>query len=153
MLEPHEDICRLYSHVSGKKRTWLIQLPCDSRPPAASSIAVQNISSMKYIIYGSLGFTYRVSHNWVLTLFLLFCWLIFILIAKVGVVLKNSGNLLHDRHKKFENQFRNCWDNWGQSFQLKNRIFFSASELAKCKFQNDGCQLWPQLSQLFLNEF
>ena len=44
---------------------------------------------------------YRVSHNWVLTLFLLFCRLIFILIAKVGVVLKNSGYLLQDRHKNF----------------------------------------------------
>ena len=28
-------------------------------------------------------------------------------IAKVGTVLKNSGNLLCDRHKNFENRFRN----------------------------------------------
>ena len=26
-------------------------------------------------------------------------------IAKVGTFLKNSGNLLHDRHKNFENRF------------------------------------------------
>ena len=59
--------------------------------------------------------TYRVSHNWVFTLFLLFCWLLLILISKVGIVLENSGNLLHDRHKNFENRFRNGLDNWGQS--------------------------------------
>ena len=58
---------------------------------------------------------YRVSHNWVFTLFLLFCWLLLILISKVGIVLENSGNLLHDRHKNFENRFRNGLDNWGQS--------------------------------------
>ena len=58
---------------------------------------------------------YRVSHNWVFTFFLLFCWLLLILISKVGIVLENSGNLLHDRHKNFENRFRNGLDNWGQS--------------------------------------
>ena len=38
---------------------------------------------------------------------LLFCRLLLIQIAKVGTFLKNSGNLLHDRHKNFENRFRN----------------------------------------------
>ena len=38
---------------------------------------------------------------------LLFCRLLFIQIAKVGTFLKNSENLLHDRHKNFENRFRN----------------------------------------------
>ena len=33
--------------------------------------------------------------------------LLLIPIAKVGVALKNSGNLLHHRHKNFENPFRN----------------------------------------------
>ena len=61
---------------------------------------------------------YRVSHNWLFTLFLLFWRLLLILHAKVGVVLKNSENLQHDRHKNFENRFRNGRDNWGQSFQL-----------------------------------
>ena len=39
--------------------------------------------------------------------YLLFCRLLVIQIAKVGTFLKNSGNLLHDRHKNFENRFRN----------------------------------------------
>jgi len=47
--------------------------------------------------------------------------LLLIQIAKVGVALKNSGNLLHYRHKNFENQFRNSWAEictWGQSRHL-----------------------------------
>ena len=47
--------------------------------------------------------------------YLLFSRLLLIQIAKVGTVIKNSGNLLHDRHKNFENRFRNSWDHWGQS--------------------------------------
>ena len=39
--------------------------------------------------------------------YLLFCGLLLMQIAKVGTFLKNSGNLLHDRHKNFENRFRN----------------------------------------------
>ena len=35
--------------------------------------------------------------------YLLFCGLLLMQIAKVGTFLKNSGNLLHDRHKNFEN--------------------------------------------------
>ena len=35
--------------------------------------------------------------------YLLFFWLLLIQIGKVGMFLKNSGNLLHDRHKNFEN--------------------------------------------------
>ena len=35
--------------------------------------------------------------------YLLFCCLLLMQIAKVGTFLKNSGNLLHDRHKNFEN--------------------------------------------------
>ena len=35
----------------------------------------------------------------------------FIQNANIGGVLKNSGNLLHDRHKNFENRFRNSWYN------------------------------------------
>ena len=38
---------------------------------------------------------------------LLLCRLLLMQIAKVGRFLKNSGNLLHDRHKNFENRFRN----------------------------------------------
>ena len=37
--------------------------------------------------------------------------LLLILITKVGVAMKNLGNFLHYRHKNFENQFRNSWDN------------------------------------------
>ena len=48
----------------------------------------------------------------------------FIQNANVGGVLKNSGNLLHDKHKNFENRFRNSWDNWGQSCLLSQRYFF-----------------------------
>ena len=44
--------------------------------------------------------------------------LLLIPIAKVGVALKNSGNLLHHRHKNFENWFRNSLDTWGQSQHL-----------------------------------
>ena len=50
--------------------------------------------------------------------YLLFFPLLLIQIAKVGTFLKNSGNLLHDRHKNFENRIRNSWDNWGQSCHL-----------------------------------
>ena len=39
--------------------------------------------------------------------YLLFCRLLLTKIAKVGMFLKNSGDLLHDRHKNFENRFRN----------------------------------------------
>ena len=35
--------------------------------------------------------------------YLLFYRLLLMQIAKVGTILKNSGNLLHDRHKNFEN--------------------------------------------------
>ena len=49
--------------------------------------------------------------------FLLFCQLLLYQNTKVGWVLKNAGNLLHDRHQNFENRFRNSWDNWGQSWQ------------------------------------
>ena len=51
----------------------------------------------------------------------------FIQNANGGGVLKNSGNLLHDRHKNFENRFRNSWDNRGQSCHLSHRYFFSDS--------------------------
>ena len=39
--------------------------------------------------------------------YLLFCRLLLTQIAKVGTFSKNSGDLLHDRHKNFENRFRN----------------------------------------------
>ena len=32
-------------------------------------------------------------------------------------------------------------------------IIFCLCVIAKCEFLNDGCQLWPQLSQVFLNRF
>ena len=35
--------------------------------------------------------------------YLLFCGLQLMQIAKVGTFLKNSGDLLHDRHRNFEN--------------------------------------------------
>ena len=46
-------------------------------------------------------------------------------IAKVGSFMKNSENLLQDRHKNFENRFRNSWDNWGQNWQpsFRNGLF------------------------------
>ena len=47
--------------------------------------------------------------------YLLLCRILLMQIAKVWRFLKNSGNLLHDRHKNFENRFRNNWDNLGQS--------------------------------------
>ena len=43
--------------------------------------------------------------------YLLFCRLLLMQISKVGMFLKNSGDLLHDRHKNFENRFRNSRDN------------------------------------------
>ena len=74
----------------------------------------------------------RVSHKSVLTLFLPFSRTKFIQNAKVGGVLKNSRNLLHDRHKNFENQFRNSWDNWGQSWQPSFRnLHFASTEAEK----------------------
>ena len=38
-------------------------------------------------------------------------------IKNVGGVLKNSGNLQQNRHKNFQNWWRNVWDNWAQSCQ------------------------------------
>ena len=43
--------------------------------------------------------------------YLLFCRLLLMQIAKVGTFLKNLGNLLHNRHKNFENRIRNSRDN------------------------------------------
>ena len=43
--------------------------------------------------------------------YLLFCRLLLMQIAKAGTFLKNLGNLLHDRHKNFENRIRNSRDN------------------------------------------
>ena len=48
--------------------------------------------------------------------YLLFCRLLLVQIAKVGSFMKNSGNLLQDRHKHLENWLRNNWDNCGQSW-------------------------------------
>ena len=53
--------------------------------------------------------------------YLLFCRLLVMQNAKVGTFFKNLGNLLHDRHKNFENGFRNIWDNWAQSWHLKQK--------------------------------
>ena len=33
------------------------------------------------------------------------------------------------------------------------KLFFGLCVIAKCQFLNDGCQLWPQLSKLFQNQF
>ena len=33
------------------------------------------------------------------------------------------------------------------------KLFFLLFVIAKCQFLNDGCQLWPQISKLFLNQF
>ena len=46
--------------------------------------------------------------------FLLFSCLLLYQNIKAGWVLKNSGNLLSDRHQNFENWFTNSWDNWRQ---------------------------------------
>ena len=33
------------------------------------------------------------------------------------------------------------------------KLFFCLIVILKCQFLNDGCQLWPQISKLFLNQF
>ena len=48
-----------------------------------------------------------VSSKTVYTRLFAFCGLLLMQTAKNGTFLKNSGNLLHDRHKNFENRFRN----------------------------------------------
>ena len=71
--------------------------------------------------------------------YLLFCGLLLMQIAKVGTFLKNSGNLLHDRHKNFENRFKNSWDNWGQSWQPSFRtLHFGISQRQKNNFHVEG---------------
>ena len=82
--------------------------------------------------------------------FLLFWQLLLIQIAKGGTFLQNSGNLLHNRHKNFENRFRNSWDNWGQSWQPSFRNWHFGRKII---FILQRWQLWPHLSQLFLNRF
>ena len=70
---------------------------------------------------------------------LLFCRLLLIQITKVGTFLKNSENLLHDRHKNFENRFRNSWDNWGQSWQPSFRNWhFAITQRQKNIFYAKG---------------
>ena len=69
--------------------------------------------------------------------FLLFCQLLLYKNKEVGWVLKNSGNLLHDRHRNFENRFRNSWDNWGQSWQLSIEIYIFML----------SCQHWSAISE------
>ena len=99
---------------------------------------------------------YRVSSKTVPTwlFYLLFCRLLLMQIAKVGSFMKNSGNLLQDRHKNFENWFRNSWDNWGQSWHPSFRNWhFAITKSIKKTIWCYRCQLWPQLSQLFLNQF
>ena len=59
--------------------------------------------------------------------------------AKVGTFLKNSGNLLQDRHKNFENWFRDSWDNWGQSWQPSFRNWhFAITQRQKNNFYAKG---------------
>ena len=53
--------------------------------------------------------------------FLLFCRLLLYRNTKFWWVLKNSGNLLSDRHQNFKNWFRNSWDNWRQRWHLSFR--------------------------------
>ena len=71
--------------------------------------------------------------------YLLFWRLLLMQIAKVGTFLKNSGNLLQDRHKNFENWFRNSWDNWGQSWQPSFRNWhFAITQRQKNNFYVKG---------------
>ena len=71
--------------------------------------------------------------------YLLFCRLLLMQIAKVGMFLKNSRNLLQDRHKNFENWFRNSWDNWGQSWQPSFRNWhFAITQRQKNNFYVKG---------------
>ena len=71
--------------------------------------------------------------------YLLFCWLLLMQIAKVGMFSENSGNLLQDRHTNFENWFRNSWDNWGQSWQLLSRNWhFAITQRQKNNFYVKG---------------
>ena len=71
--------------------------------------------------------------------FLLFWQLLLIQIAKVGTFLQNSGNLLHNRHKNFENRFWNSWDNWGQSWQPSFRNWhFAITQRQKNNFYVKG---------------
>ena len=50
--------------------------------------------------------------------YMLFYQFLLMQIAKVGMFLKNSENLLCDGHKNFENRFKNSWDNWHQRWHL-----------------------------------
>ena len=71
--------------------------------------------------------------------YLLFCRLLLMQNATVGMFLKNSGNLLQDRHKNFENQFRSSWDNWGQSWQPSFRNWhFAITQRQKNNFYVKG---------------
>ena len=64
--------------------------------------------------------------------FLLLCQLLLYWNTKNGWVLKNSWNLLSDRHQNFKNRFRNSWDNWCQRWHLSFRSWhFTISSEAK----------------------
>ena len=93
---------------------------------------VMSIGTGRYIFTGCPAKLFTLGY-------LLFCGLLLMQIAKVGTFLKNPGNLLHDRHKNFENRFRNSWDNCGQSWQpsLRN-LYFAITQRQKNNFHAKG---------------
>ena len=78
-------------------------------------IAYTHIILFNLIAYTLYIIQYRVSQNVGPTLFLSFSWVLEH-VQRNFWPLFNRPNLLHDSHKKFENWFRNSWDNWCQSW-------------------------------------
>ena len=119
-------------------------------------------TDMRYSIYCHVGsiynsnnnIIYRVSHNTVSTLFLSFSRVLEPVQRNFWPLFNSPWNLLHNSHKNFENWFRNSLDNWHQSWHPSFwNWHFAITQSQKKTIWCYRCQLWPQLSQLFLNQF
>ena len=63
----------------------------------------------------------------------------FIQNAKVG-----TRHIIHNRHKNFENWFRNSWDNWCQSCHPSfQKLIFAITQRQKDSFYLKGCIFDP----------
>ena len=88
---------------------------------------------------------YRVSHKSDFTLFLLISQILEHVQRNFWPLFNSPGNWLHDRHKNFENWFKNSWDNWGQSWHPSFRNWHFA--ITKSKKNNLVLQV-PTLTSI-----
>ena len=118
-------------------------------PSTSTYLHISTICTSKYI-----STIHRVSHNIGPTFRFAILSASTLPNTKVGWVIKNSGNLLHDRILKIDFQIENSGDKWGQSCHPSFRNWhFAITQSQKKKILCYRYQLWPQLSHLFLKQF